>query len=170
MIKSKRFTLAAAFVGLLSALLNACTSTGTGAGQVAAADGQEQSVTFTWTSTDGGISGTMTAGFPGENFEGRFFQITQQTRSELLSPLWLHWRRGWYDWTYWGYPGMHPYTTTQFIRHYSGKVVATLEAPGQQRMRCRFHLVEPEHGMSGGGEGQCQLTDGRTVRASFAGY
>ena len=53
--------------------------------------------------------------------------------------------------------------------HYSGKVVATLEAPEQQRMRCRFHLVAPARGMSGGGEGQCQLSDGRALRASFAG-
>jgi hypothetical protein len=64
---------------------------------------------------------------------------------------------------------MAPYPTVQFITHYSGKVVATLDAPGNQRMRCRFHLVEPSRGMGGGGEGECQLSDGRLVRAVFAG-
>lgn len=158
-----------ALLAVLSTLLAACTTTGTGGGQVAVAGGQEQPVAFTWTSTDGGISGSMTAILPGQTFQGRFFQITQQTRGDSLTPLWLHWRHGWHDWPYWGHPGGPPYATTQFITHYTGKVVATLEAPDQQRMRCRFHMIEPVRGMSGGGEGQCQLTDGRTVRASFAG-
>lgn len=64
---------------------------------------------------------------------------------------------------------MPPYPTTQFITHYSGKVVATLTGQGDQRMRCRFHLVAPASGMSGGGEGQCQLADGRVVQAVFPG-
>lgn len=149
--------------------LAACTTTGIGGGQVAAEGAALQPVAFTWTSTDGGISGAMTAILPGQTFQGRFFQITQQTRTDALDPLWMHWRRGWHDWPYWGYPAGSPYPTTQFITHYTGKVVATLEAPDQQRMRCRFHMVNPVRGMSGGGEGQCQLTDGRSVRADFAG-
>lgn len=153
----------------LGALLAACTTTGTGGGQVAVAGGQDQPVAFTWTSTDGGISGSMTAALPGQTFQGRFFQITKQTRSEVLAPLWVHWRHGWHDWPYWGHPFGAPYPTTQFITHYSGKVVATLESTGNQRMRCRFHMVDPVRGMSGGGEGQCQLSDGRTVQATFAG-
>jgi hypothetical protein len=153
----------------LSLALAACTTTGVGGGQLAANGGEAQPVAFSWRSTDGGITGSMTAVLPGKTFEGRFFQITQQTRTEVLDPLWMHWHHGWYDWPYWGYPSGGPYPTTRFITHYSGKVVATLEAPEQQRMRCRFHLVEPARGMSGGGEGQCQLSDGRTVRASFAG-
>ncbi|MDP2368109.1 hypothetical protein [Rhodoferax sp.] len=162
---AKRFALSAA----LSVLLAGCTTTGTGGGQLAVAGAQDQPVAFTWTSTDGGISGSMTAILPGQTFQGRFFQITQQTRGEVLTPLWLHWRHGWHDWPYWGHPGGLPYATTQFITHYSGKVVATLESPDKQRMRCRFHMVDPARGMSGGGEGQCQLSDDRTVRASFAG-
>lgn len=154
---------------LLLALLTlmGCTSTGVGEGQLTSASAPEESVSFIWTSTDGGISGTMVASLPGQAFEGRFFQITQQTRGEALSPLWLHWHRGWYDWPYWSRHARPPITSTQFITHYSGKVVATLAAPDQQRMRCRFHLVEPARGMPGGGEGECQLSGGRSVRASF---
>ena len=149
--------------------LAACTTTGTGGGQVTGAGAQEQPVAFNWKSTDGGISGTMTASLPDSVFQGRFFQITRQTRSEVLDPLWTHWHRGWYDWPYWGGYMSPPYPTTQFITYYSGKVVATLESQNNQRLRCRFHLVEPVRGMSGGGEGECQLSDGRVVRAVFPG-
>ena len=146
--------------------LSACTTMGTGTGEVAGA--QQEPVTFMWKSTDGGMSGTMTASMPDAAYQGRFFQITQQTRGEVLAPLWTHWHRGWRDWPYWSGPLPPGYSTTQFITHYSGKVVATLESPGKQRMRCRFHLVAPASGMAGGGEGECQLSDGRRVRAVFA--
>ena len=167
----------AALTLAVSALLTACTTTGMGGGQLMGAGADEQAVVFTWRSTDGAISGTMNAQLPNETYTGRFFQITRQTRSEVLAPLWTHWSLGWYDWPYWGgvaqgpypytYPYPYPYPTVQFITHYSGKVVATLESPGNQRMRCRFHLAEPARGMLGGGEGECQLTGGRVVRALF---
>jgi hypothetical protein len=156
---------------LTLAVLAACTTTGMGGGQLTGAGADEQAVVFTWRSTDGAMSGTMNAQLPNETYTGRFFQITRQTRSEVLAPLWTHWSLGWYDWPYWGgvaqgpYP--YPYPTVQFITHYSGKVVATLESPGNQRMRCRFHLAEPARGMLGGGEGECQLSGGRVVRALF---
>lgn len=151
---------------VLMLALVACTTTGFGGGQLAGPGAQEEPVTFSWSSTDGGMSGAMTAALPNVSYQGRFFQITQQTRGEVLTPLWTHWNRGWYDWPYWSGPVSPPYPATQFITHYSGKVVATLESPGNQRMRCRFHLVEPARGMSGGGQGQCQLSDGRLDRKS----
>ncbi len=151
---------------LLLSALSACTTTGIGTGQTVGAGAQSQPIVFTWASKDNGISGNMTASLSGSTFEGRFFQITQETRGETLTPLWSYWRNGWYDWPYWG--GPMPYPATQFITRYSGKVVATLEGAGNQKMRCRFHLVQPATGMSGGGEGECQLSDGRTVQANFA--
>ena len=156
-----------ALLGTFALGLNACTTTGMGGGQIKAADGQELPVTFSWKSTDGGISGSMSASLLGSVYQGRFFQITQQTQIEVLTPLWSHWRHGWYDWPYWSHHRMPPYPATQFLTHYSGKVVATLEAADNKRMRCRFHLVNPSRGMSGGGEGECQLSDGRTINASF---
>lgn len=154
---------------LLNLALIACTTTGTGGGQLAGVGTHSEPVAFSWTSKDGGLSGTMTAALPDVSYQGEFFQITQQTRTEVLAPLWIHWNRGWYDWPYWAGPIVQPYPATQFITHYTGKVVATLAAQGDQRMRCRFHLVRPSSGMSGGGEGQCQLSDGRVVRAVFFG-
>lgn len=150
-------------------LFTACTTTGVGDGQIMEKGRPELQVTFAWKSKDNGMSGEMTASLPDANYQGRFFQITQSTRSEVLVPLWTHWRHGWYDWPYWGYPGIEPYPATRFITHYSGKVVATLDAGGGKHMRCRFHLADPARGMSGGGEGQCQLSDGRTLKATFAG-
>lgn len=151
----------------LAASLMACTTVGTGAGQLVAAGEASAPVTFQWTSTDGGMSGTMTAALPELAYQGPFFQITRQTRVESLAPLWTHWHHGWGDWPYAGepFPPMAP--GPQFVTYYSGKVLATLEAPGSLRMRCRFHLVTPSRGMGGGGEGQCQLTGGRVVRAVF---
>ena len=95
--------------------LSACTTTGIGGGQMTGAGAPEQPVAFAWKSTDGGMSGTMTASLPGAVFEGRFFQITRQTRSEVLQPLWNYWRHGWHDWPYWVGPMAAPYPTTQFI-------------------------------------------------------
>jgi hypothetical protein len=145
--------------------LAGCTTVGIGSGELLGAGGAPASVAFEWRSTDGGMSGTLTATLPEASYEGRFFQVTQETRGELLAPLWMHWRRNWYDWPYDSSHMPAPYTTTQFITHYSGRVVATLESPGQPRMRCRFHLQAPARGMKGGGEGECQLADGRRVRA-----
>ncbi|MCF8155869.1 MAG: hypothetical protein K9K35_07680 [Rhodoferax sp.] len=153
---------------LILMALNGCTFTGTGEGQMSRQGASDQPVEFVWKSTDAGITGTMTASLPGDVFEGRFFQITSLTKGELLDPLWVHWRRGWHDWPYWGSSWSPPYPTTQFITHYSGKVVATLTSQTGQRMRCRFHLSSPAMGMRGGGEGQCQLSDDRLVRAVFS--
>ena len=146
--------------------LAACTTTGTGGGELSSSGSQnQQPVTFSWTSTDGGITGTMSAQLPGASYQGHFFQITQETRADTLAPLWGRWPYGWSDWAYGGPPGMAPYPT--FITHYSGHVVATLES-GNQYMRCRFQMSQPSRGMSGGGEGECQLNNGSTVRANFA--
>ncbi|MFL6658662.1 MAG: hypothetical protein ACJ8GW_11355 [Massilia sp.] len=147
--------------------ISACTSTGVGTGQVTGPGAAAQPVSFQWTSNDGGISGTMNATFDGKRYQGRFFQITQETSANTLDPLWMSWRHGWHDWPYWGPGPMGPYPTTVFITRYSGKVVASLDA-GADHMRCRFHLVAPSRRMSGGGEGECQETGGHTIRASFA--
>ena len=153
----------AIYVALLAASLSACTTTGTGGGQLSGAGGQPaQSVAFSWTSNDGGISGTMTAQMPDATYQGRFFQITRETRVETLTPLWGRWPYGWSDWRYGG-PGLGD----SFVTHYSGRVVATLES-GSQYMRCRFQLSQPSRGMAGGGEGECQLNGGSTVHATFA--
>jgi hypothetical protein len=141
------------------AALAACTTMGTGVGQERESRGP---VAFNWTSKDA-ISGTMTATLAGDQvYTGPFFQITSETRYDTLSPLWLGWRRGSYDWPYRG-----GYSSPDFAIRYSGRVVANLDGPDGNRMRCRFNLVRPLSGMSGGGAGECQTTVGDKIEATF---
>ena len=137
----------------------ACTTMGTGTGREAASD---HPVAFSWTSKDA-VSGTMSATLPNnETYTGPFFQITSETRGESLAPLWLGWHRGWYDWPYMG-----AYPSPDFEIRYSGRVVANLDGPDGEHMRCRFHLARPASGMSGGGAGECQEAGGETIEATF---
>lgn len=163
---NKSLAIGAAMLASL-VILGGCTTMGTGEGDVARNSKPDTPVHFTWKSTDGGISGSMVAVLPDVTYRGRFFQITRQTRRETLAPMWDGWNEGWYDWPYWSQPWPAPYDVTQFITYYSGKVVANLATHDGQRMRCRFHLADPVGGMSGGGLGECQLSDGRVINAVF---
>lgn len=132
---------------------------GTGVGST---EGGADAVTFNWKSSDD-VSGTLNATLAGgSTFSGQYFQITQQSRVDTLAPLWVGWGRrrrgfGWDDWDY----------GPSFITHYSGRVLANLAAPDGQHMRCKFQLVHPSNGMAGGGRGQCQMPDDKTIDATF---
>jgi hypothetical protein len=137
-------------------------SAGTGSGNVR---GTQKPVAFTWQSNDS-TSGDITATFgSGRVFKGNYFQITHETRVERLEPLWEGWgntsHRG--DWRYWTRdPG------PQFVKTYSGRVLANLHAENGEYMRCRFTLISPQRGMAGGGEGHCQLSEsGKEINAEF---
>ena len=164
----KLYRLIAASV-LILIVIAGCTTTGTGRGEMTAIDKPAEPVLFSWESTDGGISGTMTAKLADATYTGQFFQVTQQTKGEIITPMWNGWSEGWSDWPYWSqpyYPGSC-YGATNFITYYSGKVVANLEADNAQHMRCRFHLADPAGGMDAGGLGECQLSGGRLINATF---
>jgi hypothetical protein len=137
-------------------------SAGTGSGNVR---GTQKPVAFTWQSADS-ASGDMTATFgSGRVFTGSYFQITHETRVDRLDPLWAGWshanRRD--DWRYWDAdPG------SDFVKSYSGRVVANLHSDNGEHMRCRFNLVSPQRGMAGGGEGRCQLSESeKEINAEF---
>jgi hypothetical protein len=158
-----------ATVALLgAAVLGGCTTMGVGEGSLARHGQPGEPVLFTWHSKDNGQQGTMTAALPDATYQGRFFQITSQTQRNTLAPLWIGWDDGWGDWPYWGGPNAYGYDGTQFITHYSGKVVATLTDTEGDRMRCRFVLSSPASGMVGGGQGECQIAGGRKINAMFA--
>jgi hypothetical protein len=151
---ARRVSLAAAVWMALA--LGACTTMGTGSGSTSSGD---TPVSFDWTSKDGGVSGTMSATIGnGIVFTGPYLEITQVAQSEAFYPMWAGWSPGWRDWSY----GLEGPTTT-----YSGKVVANLQGPDSQRMRCRFDLNDPVSGMGGGGQGKCQVAGGATVDAVF---
>jgi hypothetical protein len=146
----------------LALVLAGCQTAGTGAGKVS---GTRKPVAFTWESTDS-VSGNITATFgTGRVFSGTYFQITSDTRVDRLEPLWDGWgrsyRRG--GWRYWDRdPG------PEFVKSYSGRVLANLHSDNGDHMRCRFTLISPQRGMAGGGEGRCQLSDsGQEINAEF---
>lgn len=154
--------------GLLTLMVSAgCATTGMGRGEMTVKGKSAEPVLFRWKSMDGGLSGTMTTILPDAVYTGRFFQITRQVTREALVPMWDGWNEGWYDWPYEGVPYPGGYDATQFITYYSGKVVANLESDGGRRMRCRFHLADPRSGMAGGGQGECQLSGGGVINATF---
>ena len=169
-IMRRRRRVPAAFAAVAaSLLLGACSTftTGMGGGDLMQAGKATEPVLMSWTSDNGGLNGTMVATLPDRTYKGPFFEITQLTRKETLAPLWDGWGPGWYDWPYRGYPPYPPDDMTQFVTHYSGKVVANLRAPDGSRIRCRLHLVQPARGMAGGGEGRCQILGDGTIQARF---
>ena len=131
-------------------LLAGCTTTGMGGGEIIQKGQPDKPVLFSWKSTDGGITGTMTATLPTATFQGPFLQITQQTQGDAMAPMWGGgWPVGWSDWSYWGYGsvagmggmGMMPgFDSVQFATVYSGKVIANLKSPQGGLMRCRLHM------------------------------
>src|SRR5258706_8188582 len=153
---SRRFAAARALL-CAAVALNACTTMGTGTGSVSPGN---EPVTFSWKSTDGGVSGTMSAALKdGQTFSGPYLQVTSTTQSQAFQPLWTGWDYGWG-----GRGGFGPFPDTAFTTRYSGRVMANLQAADGQHMRCHFHLNQ---GMGGGGQGQCQLNGGRSVDALF---
>jgi hypothetical protein len=101
-------------------------------------------------------------GGPQEEYEGRFFQITRDSDVQTMPSVWRPWYPGWRGWPYWG-----PEPSESFITYYTGEVVANLAGPAGQRMRCHFRLLQSSEGMKGGGQGECQLPTGETIRAEF---
>jgi hypothetical protein len=125
-----------------------------------------ETVQFSWKSTDGGVSGTLSAALhDGQTFSGPYLQVTSTTRSDDFNPMWTGWDHGGGSWG--GLGGFASFPETSFTTHYSGRVMANLQAVDGQHMRCHFSLNHPDAGMGGGGQGQCQLTSGRSVDAVF---
>ena len=138
-------------------LLSACTTMGTGSGSLG-----DKPVSFSWRSPDGGTTGTISATLPdGKTFSGPYLQVTEEARTEDFRPMWVGWRHRWRDWT-WG-----SYSDTELTTFYTNNVLANLASADGERMRCHFSLNHPSNGMSGGGQGQCQLQSGGTVEAIF---
>ena len=59
------------------------------------------------------------------------------------------------------------FSGADFPNHDDGKVLASLNTADGERMRCQFRLARAASGMTGGGEGKCQLADGTTLQADF---
>lgn len=147
---------------LSAALLGACATVSTGTGSGTNRTSGSEEIQFEWRSR-GNVEGTLTAIDPdGRTFTGPYFQITSETRVDRLHPIWAGWDNSWRGWRYWSAA-----PTPEFIRHYSGRVLANLVATDGTRMRCRLRLLAPSEGMRGGAQGRCQAPDGHRIDASF---
>lgn len=151
----------AAACAIAAGAVAGCATSGYGSGRVEAPGKPEAEgeATFRWTADADATRGTIRAALPdGRIFRGDFLQVTSTTVAQDLSPYWASWGGPWYGW---GYGGPYDYTT--FVRHYSGRVIAQLEGPNGERMRCRFLLARPEDGPQSGGVGDCELSSGETI-------
>ncbi|AEG02678.1 hypothetical protein [Methylomonas methanica] len=148
---------------LATSLLIGCTTVGQGAGELEDSAHHEEPVTLSWKSSNSGESGILSATLlDGRVFSGPFYQILSQTELDQVGPLWTGWDYGWYGWDYWGTGPQ-----VDFVTRYTGKVVANLASSSGERMRCRFHLVQPYKGMEGGGNGECELSNHDKLSAYF---
>jgi hypothetical protein len=141
--------------------LSACTSMGTGVGSVSPGG---EPVAFAWKSTNGGTTGTMTATLDGrQTFTGPYAQITKEVQNPDAGPMNAPYPFGSAEWDGW-----EAFENPAFVTEYLNRVVAHLQSADGHRMRCRFNLNTPLEGMPGGGRGECQLDNGRSIDAVFS--
>jgi hypothetical protein len=115
------------------------------------------------------MSGTMQATLAsGQIFSGSYLEGAREVGSEGSDIVLETLGRGWDEWggdsPHWD--GWTPYPDG-FMAQDSGWVVADLQAADGQRMSCRFQLNTPTEGMTGGGQGTCQLNNGGSAEAVF---
>jgi hypothetical protein len=149
---------------VLAATLSGCVYQGAIAGRLEAPGTQPKPITMNFQTERFGAGGIINTELPsGEYFTGRYLQITDDMTADTFGPGWMGWGPWGPGWGDWG--GGADYAT--FVQNYSGKVVATLFGDRKNTMRCRFQLANPEDGMSGGGVGECQITNGDKIAAQF---
>jgi len=142
-LRHRRFV--SAFASCVFPLLAACAITSEGLG----VDDPPQAALVQWRGFDA-VSGEMVALLrDGRRFTGPYVWVAPGVGADRLAPLLEDWggARHW--------------------AHYEGDVLASLRTDDGSRLRCRFHLDEPQSGMHGGGAGRCQATDGRSWPARF---
>jgi hypothetical protein len=157
-----------AAAALAAGFLTGCASSGMGGGDIVQSGQSPQPVLISWKSDAGAISGSMTATLPDDVFQGRFMEITRQTVSDDVAPMWAPWPIGWGDWPDDGvWAGAPLWPSESVSTQYSGKVIANLADAGGRQMRCRIQLATPDMGMKGGGSGKCKVADGPAFAVSF---
>ena len=163
----RTLSLLAACAPLLVLTSSACVHSGTAEGEFVSGPGEQQPVTFTWKSAvDDPTRGSMSVVLPdGRQFAGPYFEITESTRPEILSPLWENWEDRFWD--TWAVPQKEGASAVEsevaFVSLYTGQVVANLTGNHQTHLRCRFSLQHPSRGLAGGGVGECQMNTGDRI-------
>ena len=144
--------------------LSACATTGTAVGELKTPNGPQQAVTMVWrsdaTSPDRGrIAGTLADGV---HYSGKYFEVVKTVDEGVYGPAWDGWRTYWADW---GTGTHYEYDWSRFVEVYTGRVIANLRSDdGKVRLRCRFTIQKPLEGLTGGGNGDCQLSNGESIK------
>jgi hypothetical protein len=141
--------------------LISCSHEGVGSGVLekpaASAGGEDPAgiVEFSWRSGADPSAGHIEAvTSDGRKFDGSFIQPKGASWVSSYDAYWDAWTN-----VGWGVPSPW-YVGPQdaFITTYSGKALAHLIATDGTRMRCVFILREPSSGLTGGGQGDCQMS------------
>jgi len=149
-MKKQKKPLAVAFILLLSiGLLAACSGTMKGMVQQGG-----ESVNFQF--EDGGLgSGKLrTTLSDGETFKGKF---AEESSSGFVTG---------FDTEGTGATIVHG-ETFETVESYSGNIDAILFGNKGHTMKCRFRAANSLIGLSSGGEGRCQVSDGRVIDVQF---
>jgi len=149
-MKKQEKPLGVAFILLLViVLLAACSGTMKGRVQQGG-----ESVSFQFEETGIG-HGTMRATFSGgETFKGRFADESSSgyvTTFDTEGPEATIVHR----------------EAFEAVESYSGNIEAVLFGSKRHTMRCKFRAANSMMGLSGGGEGRCQVSDGRVIDVQF---
>jgi hypothetical protein len=163
-MRARRICRASAMAMGLLAILSSCKSNGVGEG---ASDSGDVRAQFTWQQTEPS-SGLLAATLTGrsgltETYKEKFHQITSNSEIDTPGPLWHPWHPGWGAWAYWD-----PEPAQALVTHYTWHVLANRAGPTGNPYSCEFQLIRADEGMTGGGQGRCQLAPGKTIRADFS--
>lgn len=129
-----------------------------------------EQVSFTWESLGDAYSGRIQAALPtGETFRGSFHQIVTTVPATVYGDFYGQWYAAPWAGPSWYWGDAWPYTSSvdEFVTEYSGRVVARLSGDQGHEMRCKFKLSDPVVGMKSGGSGECQVSNGERITATF---
>jgi len=133
--------------------------------------GPSQEIPFSFeseTPSRGRMSTTLGDG--GEMFHGSYLRLEAAAKDDLVVRIYDGWSGS--EWEAWqggpeGEWAVTGITLDAFTRFYSGRMVATLDGNQGHSMRCQFRLNEPRAGLTGGGTGICQVSDGGRLSLRF---
>jgi hypothetical protein len=143
-----------------------CSTTGEVVGQLQEPDAKQEPVVLVWhASPDSPLMGKISGTLPNHlHYTGKYFEVVQTAPVDIYEPLWDGWSPYWPAWPPSGYTANDALDAQGFMRVYTGKVVANLRSDDNtQKLRCRFTLESPRRGLAGGGQGDCQLSNGEKI-------
>jgi hypothetical protein len=129
-----------------------------------------QTVTIPWESRTP-AKGTMRfiLGPGGERFIGTYVLVEKTSVEAEVGPMYQAWQSfgvqegavagsGWF---------VSGWTVDAYVQHYDGHVLAQLEGDRGHTARCRLDLGDTNAGIPGGGTGECQVSDGGSLKVRF---